>query len=303
MSKQMSFGVVIGRFQVHALHVGHRHLLDYASARHEQLVILVGYNDVRSMPRNELPVGIRIGMIQHTYPDALVLPLPDSKISNEHWSRTVDTTIVSIAGDQRATLYGSRDSFIPKYSGRFNTAEVPALPDVSGTVLRNGISETSVVTAEQRWGWMAAIRSQRAVIDSVVDTAVVSDDWRQVLMGRRGPGGPLGFFGGFLDHSDTSDEAAALREQTEEVTGITTGELMYVGSRVVDDPRYQGSSYQMMTRFFVTEYVDGEPVGADDMPLVEWVDLQPETKTLVKESHHPLFDLLLEYRSRYHSPD
>ena len=302
MQQMPSLGVVIGRFQVPELHAGHRYLIEYVLARHERLLILVGYNDVRCMPRNELPVGIRIVMLQQAYPQATVLPLPDSKISNEHWSTAVDSTLSSVATGE-VVLYGSRDSFIPKYNGRFPTHEVPEVPDVSGTNIREALTPSSIQTPEQRYGWMAAVRSQYPVTDSVVDVAVVSPDWEMVLMGRRGPGAPLGFFGGFLDHTDLSDEAGARREQTEEVTGITTGPLEYVGSFPVDDRRYRGSGYRMMSRFFAAEYLDGEPVGADDMPVVEWVAFTDATRALVKASHLPLYDMLRAHRSQHHTPD
>lgn len=297
-----STGVVIGRFQVPELHVGHRHLIDYVSARHDRVLILIGYNDVRYMPRNELSISIRIVMVQQAYSHATVLPLSDSKISNEHWSNVVDAIITSVTTGE-AMLYGSRDSFIPKYSGRYPTHEVPEVSDISGTNIREALTPASIQTSEQRHGWMTAIRSQYLITDSVVDVAVMSPDWRRVLMGRRGPGAPLGFFGGFLDRTDLSDEAGAKREQTEEVTGITTGPLEYVGSFPVDDPRYRGSGYRMMSRFFVTEYIDGDPAGDDDMPVVEWAALDQQTRTLVKSPHLPLYDMLLEHRSQYHTPD
>lgn len=296
MSTQKSFGVVVGRFQVPQPHVGHRHLLDTAAAHHDQLVILVGYNDVRVIPSNEMPVGMRVIMMQQVYPDALVLPLPDSKISNEDWSAKLDLLLDGIRGDGDVVLYGSRDSFVTYYSGHFPVTDVPAVADLSGTALRDGLTADSITTEAERRGWIAAIRSQYPVTDSVVDIAVVSSDWRRVLLGSRGANAGLRFFGGFLDATDASDAVAARRELTEEVVGIEVDEPQFVASTRVDDPRYRGNGkgWGIMTRLHVATYQSGDPQGADDIAEVTWVDLSLANKSLLVPSHHHLFDLLLE---------
>lgn len=295
MTTPTTIGVVIGRFQVPALHAGHQHTIDTAATNHDRLVILIGYNDVRCMPRNEMPVGMRVAMVQEAYPEALVLPLPDSKIGNEDWSQQVDQVLDGIRADGEVMLYGSRDSFARHYHGRFPVTDVPSVPGLSGTSLRAGLTAKHITTEAERRGWIAAIRSQYPVTDSVVDVAVVSPDWKRVLLGSRGQSAGLRFFGGFLDATDASDAVAAKREQTEEVIGIKVSDPQFIDSIRINDPRYRnnGKGWGVMTRFHVSVYESGEPTGNDDIALVTWVDLTPQTKRQLVASHHELFDLLL----------
>lgn len=296
MNNTQTIGAVVGRYQVPELHAGQKKTIDTAAAENDKLVIFIGYNDVRMMPRDELPVGVRMVMVQQAYPDAIVLPLPDSKISNEHWSQQLDQILDGVSGGGVVTLYGSRDSFIPYYSGRYRTCEVPEVTGLSGTALREVLNTESITTTAERRGWIAAIRSQYPVTDSVVDIAIVSPDWKKVLLGRRGEGALLRFFGGFLDAADASDAVAARREQTEEVVGIEVSEPQLIDSVRIDDPRYRKNDkgWGVMTRFHVSVYQSGEPKGSDDIELVEWVPLNESLRDSLVEPHYVLLDLLLK---------
>lgn len=299
MAKQKTLGVVIGRFQIHELHEGHIALLDHVDQRHEQMLILVGHNQVRFNTADPFPFHIRKQMLESRYPSATILPLPDSPRSNEHWSGIVDrkVEVTSYTGD--AVLYGSRDSFIPKYSGRFPTEVVPEFPERSATQVREAAIGEYLDDPMFRRGWLAAIQEQYAVTDPTVDVAILTPDWEWVLMGRRGPDSPLRFFGGFVDPEDDSYEMAAGRERTEEALGVEVGEPIYLGSARIDDPRYKRSKYGIMTTLFRMDYLGGEAVGGDDMADgdTEWVRVAPASKAGVAEEHHVLFDLLLKQRS------
>lgn len=303
MAKLKSLGVVIGRFQIHELHEGHIALLDFVNEQHDQLLILVGHNSIRFNTVDPFPFHIRKQMLESRFPRATILPLPDSPISNEHWSSVVDEKIRGVSYNGQAVLYGSRDSFIPSYFGEFPTKEVPELPNRSATQVRASAAQDHVDDPVFRLGWLAAIHEQYTVTDPTVDIVIHTPDWRRVLMGRRGKGGALRFFGGFVDPEDQSYEEAAKRERAEEALGIKVGEPEYIGSRRINDPRYGRSAYGIMTTFFAMEYEDGEALAGDDMGLTEWVELTPELKAEVSPTHHGLFDLLLEHRSLYHTPD
>ncbi len=299
LKKSSSLGVVIGRFQIHELHEGHIALIDYVDARHEQLLILVGHNSIRFNTDDPFPFYIRKQMLESRYPRATILPLPDSPISNEHWSSVVDQKVTSVSYTGKATLYGSRDSFIPFYSGKYSTEEVPEFPNRSATQVRAEAGSAMVDDPMFRLGWLAAIHAQYAVTDPTVDIAIHTPDWSKVLMGRRGPGAPLRFFGGFVDPTDPSYEAAAGREQTEEALGVVVGEPKYVGSRRVNDPRYRKSKYGIMTTLFAMEYQGGDtPAAGDDMGLVEWCDLNDALTPLVSPEHQKLLAMLLAYKAK-----
>lgn len=298
MPKLKSLGVVIGRFQIHELHEGHVALLDYVNERHDQMLILVGHNMVRFNTADPFPFHIRKQMLESRFPRATVLPLPDSPISNEHWSAVVDEKVKSVSYTGEAVLYGSRDSFIPSYFGKFPTEEVPEFSKCSATELRAKAADNHVDDPMFRLGWLAAINAQYAVTDPTVDAVIFKPDWSQILMGRRGEGSPLRFFGGFVDPEDDSLEMAVTRERTEEALGILVGEPTYIGSKRIDDPRYKKSKYGIMTTFFAMEFQSGEDVAGDDMGVTQWVDFVPELRDQIAEEHRPLFDLLLAYAAK-----
>ncbi len=298
MEKLDSLGVVIGRFQIHELHEGHVALLDYVDQRHTQLLILIGHNNIRFNTADPFPFHIRKQMLETRYPRAIILPLLDSPIGNEHWSSVVDEKVQSIRPDGKAVLYGSRDSFIPKYCGRFPTVLVPEFPNRSGTEVRQSVARQYIDDPLFRLGWLAAIQSQFVVTDPTVDVAIHTPDFTRVLMGRRGKGAPLRFFGGFVDKTDQSYEEAALRERGEEVLGVTLGEPVYIGSLRVNDKRYGRCEYGIMTTLFAMEYRGGEAVAGDDMGLAEWCDLDGSLMEQVSPEHQKLLALLLKYKEK-----
>jgi bifunctional NMN adenylyltransferase/nudix hydrolase len=298
MSKEKSLGVVIGRFQIHELHEGHVALLDYVAELHTDMLILIGHNSIRFNTVDPFPFHIRKQMLESRYPKAVILPLLDSPISNEHWSSVVDEKVAATSYNGKATLYGSRDSFIPKYSGRFPTQEVPAFANCSATKVRAEVALEYINDPMFRLGWLAAIREQYVVTDPTVDMAIHTADWNRILMGRRGTGSQLRFFGGFVDKDDQSYEVAANREQAEEALGIEVCEPQYIGSLRINDPRYGRSEYGIMTTFFGMEYKGGDAYAGDDMGLVEWCDLEASLTPRVSPTHHGLFKLLLAHKEK-----
>jgi bifunctional NMN adenylyltransferase/nudix hydrolase len=304
MKNEGTLGVVVGRFQLHELHAGHIGLLDFVNDRSDKMLILVGHSSVRYTPDNPYPVSIRKQVLETRYPDAIILPLADSQSSHEHWSAVLDETIKGINDGREVTLYGSRDSFIPKYYGEFKTEEIPAVSQHSATCVRDEVSGEFLNDPAFRRGWLSAIYSQYTVTDPTVDVAVHNSDFSQVLLGRRGKGSPLRFFGGFVDPEDDSYEMAARREREEEVTGIKTMGPEYIGSVKVDCPRYGGSKYGIMTTLFSMEYIKGDPVASDDMAgdhlskgSVEWVDLDESLSSAIDKNHIPLLEMLLKYKA------
>ena len=299
MTKKLkSLGVVIGRFQIHELHDGHIALLDLVSERHECMLILIGHNSIRFNEVDPFPFHIRKQMLETRYPSAIILPLLDSPISNVHWSSVVDEKVAAASYNGDAILYGSRSSFIPSYTGRFKTEEVPVFQNCSATQVREEAVKEYVNDPMFRLGWLAAIKEQFKVTDPTVDIVIHTRDWNRILMGRRGQGSPLRFFGGFVDPTDQSYEDAAKRERTEEALNVTVGEPIYVSSARIDDPRYARSKYGIMTSFYAMEFEGGEALAGDDMGLVEWCDFTPELIERVSPTHHVLFKKLLAYREK-----
>lgn len=128
------YGVIVGRFQVPELHAGHRYLISYVQERHEHVLILVGDHGENHSHKNPMPVAMRKDMILETYPDIHVETLADYPTDDE-WSRELDILVNKHAG-RNAILYGSRDSFIPVYTGTYTTVYVEPIESPSGTALR-----------------------------------------------------------------------------------------------------------------------------------------------------------------------
>jgi bifunctional NMN adenylyltransferase/nudix hydrolase len=296
--KSSSVGVVIGRFQIHELHDGHLELLNYVADHHEKFLILVGYNTVRFNTANPFPPEMRVAMLKDFFPEAEVLPLLDSPVSPQHWSATVDALVEGVAQGNDAVLYGSRDSFIPDYFGRYKTVELSAFATHSATEIRDQIGRELINDPMFRRGWLAAIHRQYTVTDPTVDVAIYKPDFSEVLLGRRGAGSPLRFFGGFVDPDDDSYEVAAMRERTEEALGIKVGQPIYLGSKRINDPRYRNTPYGIMTTFFGMEYFSGTAEAGDDMGLAEWAPLIPELLQEVSPTHHGLYQLLLNFKEK-----
>lgn len=75
-----SCGVLIGRFQVHTLHEGHRAIIDQVCANHKKVIIFLGVPVISNTKSNPLDFATRKAMIQQLYPNVVILPQKDRKI-------------------------------------------------------------------------------------------------------------------------------------------------------------------------------------------------------------------------------
>jgi len=172
------------------------------------------------------------------------------------------------------------------------------LQHVSATQVRALTGSMMVDDPLFRKGWLSAIHSQYVVTDPTVDMAIHTADFARVLLGRRGEGSPLRFFGGFVDPEDESYEMAAGRERVEEAMGIEVSVPEYIASQRIKDPRYGKSRYGVMTTFFAMEFKEGVPEAGDDMGLTLWCDLNEQLLGLVAPEHVVLVQLLLDYKQK-----
>jgi bifunctional NMN adenylyltransferase/nudix hydrolase len=135
----MKVGIVVGRFQVPALHPGHIHLIEEARRRSDRIVVIIGAK-VGFDERNALPIDVIMEMIKEYDYDIDIGTVMDRPGDDKAWSEELDRMIEMLLGPgEWAVLYGSRDSFIPHYKGKYQTEEIPGLPGHSGTELRQKI--------------------------------------------------------------------------------------------------------------------------------------------------------------------
>jgi bifunctional NMN adenylyltransferase/nudix hydrolase len=167
MKDRNTLGVVVGRFQLPVPHAGQQYLINHALARHERTLVLCGHNErwpqVPDLLREPFPIEIQKQIVSSVFGDVLVEGIPDSPISTAHWSTVLDETVARFAAGGSAVLYGSRDSFITKYHGCFETCEVPPLGDLSATAIRNELSSQVPDDPMFRLGWLAAMYRQVGV--------------------------------------------------------------------------------------------------------------------------------------------
>jgi len=204
-------------------------------------------------------------MLQGFLPDAQVVSLKDCR-SNEEWSERVDliSSVFASEGDEEVVLYGGRDSFIPSYKGIYPTLEVAQVGEYSATEIRKNIDpdqggrffrEGVIVGASNRW----------VNAKPCVDIACLKGS--RLLLGRKRGETRWRLPGGFVDPGETYEEAAS-RELMEE-TCCTGDKMVYAGSFVVKDWRYDGEEEQITTALFKCNYASGVISPDDDLEEAE----------------------------------
>jgi bifunctional NMN adenylyltransferase/nudix hydrolase len=271
-AKHYEIGVIVGRFQIHELHEAHRMVIETVINNHKKVLLFLGVSPAIGTTRNPLDFASRQAMIQAEYPGIVIVPLPDQR-SDILWSKTLDSRVREAFPNGNALLYGSRDSFIPYYSGKLPTKELEQTVYVSGTEIRKLASEE--IKASPLWRAGAIYQSYNSFPTSfqTVDIAALSADKHRVYLAQKPGEDKLRFIGGFVDPTDVSLEHAAGREFTEETGGATVNNLKYLGSFRVDDWRYRSERDKIMTALFMGIHSSGMLVPSDDISLLKSVDL------------------------------
>ncbi len=289
-------GVVVGRFQTPYLHSGHMGIINHVFQRHLDVLILIGVKDGQPTDRDPLSFAIRKTMIREMYlytKRIEILRLPDIPGNDGAWSQLVDDIIDETFSERRATLYGGRDSFIPRYTGHYMT-EVIQLDGQhpSATQLRSEVPDNNPGFRAFREGMIHSANTRFPTAYQAVDVAIVHSIDPKVLVGRKKNEVGWRFVGGFVDPKDGSLELAARREVIEETDGIEVDGYAYLGSHKIDDSRYRGTRDGVMTAFFVATYVFGAPRATDDLFDVMWLRFGEIIEKLIP-AHRPLGVMLL----------
>jgi cytidyltransferase-like protein len=106
----LRIGYLVGRFN--PLQKGHLALLEQVHAENDRMVILVGSATESRTHKNPLSFEERKALLLASFPDALVLPLPDLP-NDEEWVRLFEATLLTgldslqIAGRWAARMYSA----------------------------------------------------------------------------------------------------------------------------------------------------------------------------------------------------
>ncbi len=296
--KDYEVGVIVGRFQTNKLHEGHIDLINQVMSNHKQVVILVGISRIQNTKKNPLDFASREKMLKQSFPDAIIFAVSDQR-SNDVWSQQVDTLISIPFGEKKAVIYGSRDSFIPFYTGKNPVIELEPSAEFNATNIRAEIAKETLATQDFRTGVIYANFAQRPVTYPTVDVCAFNQEG-EILLAKK-PNEPLWrFVGGFVDRADTCFEEAALREFREETGGnCNVANPTYIASQKVEDWRYRNQESGIMTTLFLVEKRSGFAKASDDIATVMWLPVREfsnwdSIRTKVMPEHRDLMQILID---------
>jgi bifunctional NMN adenylyltransferase/nudix hydrolase len=297
IEQKAEVGIIVARFQSPFLHEGHQEILGIVRASHPRVIVFLGNSPLRFTMNNPYDFAIRKAMLEEQYKDIEVLYIDDVG-DNELWSKNLDRQIGKILGaNLKAVLYGSRDSFINGYKGKYPTIELVPSKFISASEIRKEAGIKAKHTLDFRLGIVHALQNQFPSVKATVDMAIVNFETKELLLARKPGRSTLCFVGGFTDPSkDKSAEDAAIRETLEE-TGLTTEVKSYIGSTIIDDWRFRNEKDKIMTFFYLMKYTGGTPQADDDIEFVTWKKFGEINEEEVSESHRPLLHMLNDYFS------
>lgn len=235
-------------------------------------------------------------MIKKDYPEIIVLPVSDHP-SDKLWSDNLDNLLKGVFPNEQFCLYGSRDSFIPFYSGRFETIELPEHGDYNATELRKQYADKVFDSNDFRAGILYAYYNQYTKVYPTVDVAVFRNNKTEILLGKKAINNKWRFIGGFADPEDADYESAAQRELTEECGNLTTSPMIYETSRKINDWRYRNEADKIITLLFSCDYQAGDPVAQDDIADLDWFKLADLPNMIsngqISDEHVEMFNLII----------
>jgi bifunctional NMN adenylyltransferase/nudix hydrolase len=288
-------GVVVGRFQTAEVSDELRSLIAEIQRENEKVIIVLGVTKVLGSKINPFDETLRKIVLSEAFPGVKIVSLEDHP-SDDVWSRNLDNIILA-ATTGPVTLYGSAEGLEHRYKGRFavvrkGTRVLPEIADLSAYRSHHGHSP------DFRKGILFGLSNMYPKVYPTVDMALFRNNRAEILLGYKAVDKRWRLPGGFVDPTDNSYEDAVCRELMEE-TGIkNVAGLLYERSFRLNDWRYRDEPDGIMTCLFSAEYVSGEPVGSDDIAVVNWFKLSDVRDLLgrseVVPEHIALIQFLLQ---------
>jgi len=131
--------------------------------------------------------------------------------------------------------------------------------------------------------------------DQAVDIAIFNFDGSKILLVRKPHQDKFRFPGGFSDVDSETLEDDAVRETLEE-TQLVVENPIYIGSRKVDDPRYQQTIHRVKTCLFAVYGYSGTAIPSDDLKGGEcrWLDVEDFKTFPMMPEHAKLREMLIK---------
>lgn len=293
----MTTGIIIARFQTHYLHNGHLALIQYVKEKNDRTIVFIGTTQSRLTKGNPLNFQVRKMMVLDAFTSVEVYELPDHKY-NDNWSDVLDNKINELCGVGRVTLYGSRDSFIKSYAGKYSTEIFPEIPNISSTNIRASVFDSVRNTSDFRAGIIYASGQKYPTSYQAVDVAIINFDKDEILLGKKSGESGYRFIGGFVDVEDVKLEHSAKREVIEECGDIETDCYKYICSMRINDWRYKNSEDKIMTAFFCCNYIYGRIEARDDISELKWFAISDLNENVLEPEHHELLYSLNKYLNK-----
>lgn len=295
-----SYGVIVGRFQVHELHEGHMELFRAVMGRHNRVIVFVGTTPVGSTPRNPLDFITRKAMIQAKFPNFTVLPLPDAN-GDYVWSRLLDTKIREVVEYGDVTLYGGRDSFMPHYKGDYKPVELNLIgtEGIKGEDIRAKLTNTILESSDFRAGVIYGTMNQRPRVITTVDVVIYYRGLRgpascDVWLGRKEHETKWRFVGGHAEVTSPTFEADVRAEAMEEAN-MDLSDLTYIGSTLVPDWRWANELSKIKTLIFMGQASSLACRAGSDLANGQWFPLEDLTEETFTPTHRPLWDIVRKH--------
>jgi hypothetical protein len=141
----MTTGVIIARFQVPELTIGHKAFIIKVLENFDRVAFVLGEPAGKPDGMNPLTTELRTPMLTEWDP-VFIAPLKDVPHDNDRWSMNLDRLVAQASETYRigdVTLVGGRMSFIPSYRGTLPTKELPVWVGQNGTQVRENIMNSA----------------------------------------------------------------------------------------------------------------------------------------------------------------
>jgi bifunctional NMN adenylyltransferase/nudix hydrolase len=287
--------IIVGRYQTHVLCAEQIEQIQSIIATHSRTILILGNALVKGTIKNPLDFRARKVMITDAFPLLQVYYVTDSPNDDALWSRSIDKIIEQQFGwgdfIPENTIYGSQDTVVNKYVGKYKVAQFECSTYVSEAELRKAAASYPPTEAF-RAGIVAAQVVRYPTSYQAVDIAILNKG--NILLGRKANEIKFRFIGGFSDPASSSLEADARREVQEE-TGVEIDDIRYLGSARVDlDARYRNEYDKIKTALFVAKYIFGRPTAMDDIVELKWIPIVELHPDHLVQTHHQLLEMFTE---------